>query len=303
MDTVDFVYRFDPKNPSLKPPPADAEAAKGALEEGNRKFSRWIRSCQENAPSEADEPFVVTCNGLEVGLVRKEDRTPRQAPFAVVVGCSDARVPVEMVFGQGPNNIFVVRVAGNVMGDVGQGSIDFALSALGESVKVVVVLGHTGCGAVTAAVDTYLEPQKFLSRTTTPGLRSIQERLFVAIREAANGLKAVWGVHAADSPGYRAALIEAAVTLNAAQGAYDLKHLAKHSAEAGVEAYFGVFSVLTNQVSMPVIPGAPVADGNVQLAPAPAKPEEIHALARRVAEILRCKDHTPAPKAGHAPTA
>ena len=74
---------------------------------------------------------------------------PKQAPFAVVIGCSDARVPTEMIFGQGFNDLFVIRVAGNVLGDVCLGSIDFAVEALSESVKLLVVLGHSGCGAVT----------------------------------------------------------------------------------------------------------------------------------------------------------
>ena len=90
---------------------------------------------------------------------------PKQAPFAVVVGCSDARVPTEMIFGQGFNDLFVIRVAGNVLGDDCLGSIDFALNALSESVKVVVMLGHSGCGAVTGAVDAYLRPLKFWSKT------------------------------------------------------------------------------------------------------------------------------------------
>jgi carbonic anhydrase len=148
MDTVDFVYRFDPKNASLKVPPHDAEAARQHLENGNRMFSQWMYSCRTHDTTKGSPRYVVQCNGLEVGMVRKPDEMPKQGPFAVVVGCSDARVPTEMLFGQGFNDLFVIRVAGNVMGDVCMGSIDFALSALSESVKVVVMLGHSGCGAV-----------------------------------------------------------------------------------------------------------------------------------------------------------
>jgi len=129
-------------------------------------FSQWMASCQTSTLS-ADEPqYIVPCNGLEVGMVRVMGQLPKQAPFAVVVGCSDARVPTEMIFGQGFNDLFVIRVAGNVLGDVCLGSIDFALSALSDSVKVVVMLGHSGCGAVTGAVDAYLRPLKFWSKTT-----------------------------------------------------------------------------------------------------------------------------------------
>ena len=88
--------------------------------------------------------YVVQCNGLEVGMNRSVGQMPKQAPFAIVVGCSDARVPIEMLFGQGFNDLFVIRVAGNVLGDVCMGSIEFALNALSESVKCVVDARSSG---------------------------------------------------------------------------------------------------------------------------------------------------------------
>ncbi|MBV8075200.1 MAG: hypothetical protein JO284_02315, partial [Planctomycetaceae bacterium] len=139
MNTIDYVYRFDPKNPSLKPPPHDADVARRMLEDGNRMFSCWMESCRAHDLSKGEPRYVVQCNGLEVGMIRTHGEMPKQAPFAVVVGCSDARVPIEMLFGQGFNDLFVIRVAGNVMGDVCLGSIDFALNALSESVKCVVM--------------------------------------------------------------------------------------------------------------------------------------------------------------------
>lgn len=161
MNTIDYIYRFDPKNPSAKATPPDAESARRMLEDGNRMFARWMESCQKSSFTEGSEPrYVVQCNGLEVGMWRTHGQMPRQVPFAVVVGCSDARVPTEMIFGQGFNDLFVIRVAGNVLGDECLGSIDFAINALSESVKVVVMLGHSGCGAVTGAVDAYLRPLK-----------------------------------------------------------------------------------------------------------------------------------------------
>ena len=98
-------------------------------------------------------------------MVRAQGEMPKAAPFAVVVGCSDARVPTEMIFGQGFNDLFVIRVAGNVLGDECLGSVDYALNALSDSVKVLIVLGHSGCGAVTAAVDAYLKPLSFWSKS------------------------------------------------------------------------------------------------------------------------------------------
>lgn len=73
-----------------------------------------------------------------------------QKPFAVILGCSDSRVPPEVVFDQGLGDLFVVRVAGNVADDVGVASIEYAVEHLGA--RLVLVLGHERCGAVTAAV-------------------------------------------------------------------------------------------------------------------------------------------------------
>ncbi len=74
-----------------------------------------------------------------------------QKPFAVILGCSDSRVPIETLFDQEPGNIFVVRVAGNFVNDDGLGSIEFSLEILKSS--LVMVLGHSGCGAVGAAMQ------------------------------------------------------------------------------------------------------------------------------------------------------
>jgi carbonic anhydrase len=303
MDTVDFVYRFDPSNPSLKVPPHDAEAARKNLEDGNRMFSQWMYSCRTHDVTHGSPRYIVQCNGLEVGMVRKSDEMPKQAPFAVVVGCSDARVPTEMLFGQGFNDLFVIRVAGNVMGDVCMGSIDFALSALSESVRVVVMLGHSGCGAVTGAVDSYLQPLKFWARTTTPMLRSIQERIFVAVREAANGLQLVWGEQASTSPGYRTALIEGAVALNAAQAAFDLRQEVEKAAKWEIEVLFGVFNLHNHQVSMPVVPDAPVADENVHLSYAPTNPKEFKALSIQMAQLLKPRHFDSYQATNHEPKA
>ncbi|WP_092056276.1 carbonic anhydrase [Planctomicrobium piriforme] len=289
MKTIDYIYRFDPKNPSAKPLPHDAQAACGILEDGNRLFSAWMESCRTGTTSEGEPRYVVPCNGLEVGMNRTLGEMPRQSPFAVVLGCSDARVPTEMLFGQGFNDIFVIRVAGNVLGDVCMGSIDFAITSLSESVRVVVVLGHSGCGAVTGAVDAYLRPLKFWSKTMSPNLRSIIERIFVAVREAANGLEEVWGADARNLPGYREALIESAVSINAAQAAFDLRQEVERNGRWEIEVFYGVHNIRNHQVCMPVDPNAPRSDDNVRLAHAPTNPTEFHALAVQMAELLRGK--------------
>ena len=83
---------------------------------------------------------------------RVEDTAPHQAPFAVVVGCSDSRVPVELLFDQGIGDIFVIRTAGNnVNSEMVMGSVDYAIEHLG--VKLLLVLGHGSCGGVTGAIS------------------------------------------------------------------------------------------------------------------------------------------------------
>jgi carbonic anhydrase len=83
------------------------------------------------------------------GPRRRKEIAKGQKPFAVVVGCSDSRIPPELVFDQGFGDLFVVRVAGNIADDVALGSVEYAVSHLGT--ELVVVLGHGSCGAVTAA--------------------------------------------------------------------------------------------------------------------------------------------------------
>jgi carbonic anhydrase len=286
MNTIDYIYRFDPRNPSAKPIPSDAEIARDVLENGNRMFSRWMESCRTGTTSEGEPRYVVSCNGLEVGMLRTHGEMPRQSPFAVVVGCSDARVPTEMLFGQGFNDLFVIRVAGNVLGDVCMGSIDFALTALSESVRTVVMLGHSGCGAVNGAVDAYLQPTKFWSRTMSPMLRSLIQAIFVAVREGANALEIVWGPNARSMPGYREALIETAVCVNAAQAAFNLRQEVERNAKWEIEVLYGVHNIRNHQVCMPVDPSASRKDENVRLALAPTNPREFQQLAVRMAEIL-----------------
>jgi carbonic anhydrase len=288
MNTIDYVYRFDPHNPSTKPLPPDADAARKSLEDGNRMFARWMASCHKGTFTKGEEPrHVIQCNGLEVGMVRKEGGMPKQAPFAVVIGCSDARVPTEMLFGQGFNDLFVIRVAGTVLGDVCLGSVNYAVEALSESVRILVVLGHSGCGAVTAAVDAYLWPLKYWAKSSSPPLRSILQKIFVPVREAANALEAVWGPEARHMPGFRDALIETAVGLNAAQGAFALRQEIETTGRWEIDVLFGVYNLFNHQVMMPNDPFAPPTERNVRLAQAPANPREFSTLAHDLAVILQ----------------
>lgn len=107
-----------------------AEKAIERLIEGNRRF--------------------VAGEGTATGVFHEHLREIQQ-PFAVIVGCSDSRVPPELLFDQEFGDLFVVRVAGNVVAPTQAGSVEFAVQVLGT--RLVVVLGHSQCGAVTAALD------------------------------------------------------------------------------------------------------------------------------------------------------
>jgi carbonic anhydrase len=93
---------------------------------------------------------VLSIDSLDLHA-RRTELVPKQTPSAVILGCADSRVPPELVFDQGLGDLFVVRVAGNVVTPSQMGSIEFAVDSLG--CRLVVVLGHTQCGAVKAAVQ------------------------------------------------------------------------------------------------------------------------------------------------------
>ncbi len=97
--------------------------------------------------------------------------THEHNPMAVILGCSDARVPVEIVFDQGLGDLFVIRVAGNVVAPSQIGSVEFAVEKF--DTKLVVVLGHSHCGAVTACVEALISPDQYY----TPNLQSIVDRI------------------------------------------------------------------------------------------------------------------------------
>lgn len=98
-----------------------------------------------------------------------------QEPFAIVLGCSDSRVPAELLFGQGFGDLFVIRVAGNIVAPSQVGSVEFAAARFGT--RLAVVLGHTQCGAIAATLDELHEPACHQS----PNLRSIVDRIRPAV--------------------------------------------------------------------------------------------------------------------------
>ena len=102
---------------------------------------------------------------------RRPEPTASQDPFAIILGCSDARVPAEIVFDQGLGDLFVIRVAGNIVAPSQVGSVEFAAERFGT--RLVVVLGHTRCGAIAATLEQMQDPSAKGSRN----LASIVDRV------------------------------------------------------------------------------------------------------------------------------
>jgi carbonic anhydrase len=110
-----------------------------------------------------------------LSAARRAELVDGQSPFAVILACSDSRVPVELVFCQGLGDLFVIRVAGNVVAPSQIGSVEYAAARLGT--KLVVVLGHSNCGAVDATLQELAQVQE----TRSPNLRSIVDRIRPAV--------------------------------------------------------------------------------------------------------------------------
>ncbi len=124
---------------------------------------------------EGNRRFVAHLNGGEPvgGRIRPEDAAALQRPQAIVLGCSDSRVPAESVFDQGLGDLYVIRVAGNIVAPSQVGSVEFAAEKFGT--RLVVVMGHTGCGAIQATLDTMKGPTP--TGASWRNLRSIVDRV------------------------------------------------------------------------------------------------------------------------------
>lgn len=124
------------------------------LKEGNQRFVSGVRSVD-----------------TMVKQIHRSDISEGQSPFAIILGCSDSRVPAEIVFDQGLGDLFVIRVAGNIVAPSQVGSVEFAVEQFGT--PLVVVLGHSNCGAVTAT----LEDMEKASDTKSSNVLSIVNRI------------------------------------------------------------------------------------------------------------------------------
>ena len=170
----------------------DAREALERLREGNRRFV-------SDTPGRRE----ALANRL-----RHSNLTAGQEPFAIVLGCSDSRVPAEIVFDQGLGDLFVIRVAGNVVAPSQVGSVEFAAERFGT--RLVVVLGHSNCGAIEATLEELRRP--FTEQSLN--LRSIVDR----IRPSVEALLAAGADRDPD------ALVDQAVRANIRVAANFLRH-------------------------------------------------------------------------------
>jgi carbonic anhydrase len=122
---------------------------------------------------EGNVRFQMNVRGIDAFLsqARREELKNNQEPFAIILGCADSRVPAEIVFDQGLGDLFVIRIAGNIVAPSGIGSVEFAASRFGT--RLVVVLGHQRCGAVLSTLEELRRPTENQSRN----LRSIVDRV------------------------------------------------------------------------------------------------------------------------------
>ena len=131
-----------------------ANEALQRLQEGNKRFVSGVRSIDSL-----------------VKQMQRQDFVDGQAPFAIILGCSDSRVPAELIFDQGLGDLFVIRVAGNIVAPSQVGSVEFATSQFGT--PLVVVLGHSMCGVVMATLEEIKRP----SDQTSSNVLSIVSRI------------------------------------------------------------------------------------------------------------------------------
>ena len=288
---VEFVYRFDPDNPfpehyGSKPGevagrPTTPDEAASRLISGNKVFADFMAACnRESSPGVAHPggemglQFVRHCDGLEVGL-----GDGHQDPFAAVLGCVDARVPIELALGQEFDDLLTIRTAGNTLIKSGEamGSLHFALAnyapkparpdtgapAQKGNIRLILVLGHTDCGAVKAAFEGFAKrPPEHLFANTPPALFSILWEISKAVKFVMHH-KAVIGDD-------ETTLKDAVSYVNAAMTARRIDEIRRRMViknlieEPALEVRFGLFDVTDHRIAEGVLI-APPADNSAML--------------------------------------
>ena len=247
LKTVDIIYRYEARDTPARPLPTDSDAALRRLNGGNGDFAALL----DHVKDEIGIQQIIPVDPGDLGLDPNVAGAPKQRPFAAVLGCSDARVPIELIFNEGPNDLFVIRVAGNGLGTEVLGSLKYAVDHLGGTLKLIVVLGHSGCGALTTAVDVFLNPGDYLAIAAQHSIRSILDRSLIVVQASANRLLSAFGPDVTRNPGYRQALIEASIVTNAALSAYSIQQEFISHDLPGLQAVYGVYVLETREVWAP----------------------------------------------------
>ena len=272
----ELIYRFDPNDVEVRPMPRTADEARQLLVQGNRDFAEMTDATRTDT-----RKCIIPFDPRAFGWGVANADAPVQAPFAAVLGCADARVPTEMVFTKGCNELFVVRVAGNVLGEECLGSLRYAVMHFPETLKLIVVLAHTKCGAVTEAVDLYLEPGRYIQIASDFSIRSIEDQILVAVRVAAMSMELLYGLEITRKPECRPALIEAACILNAAWTAYCLRQVFRlEFPDLGV--VFGAYDLVTRYVRLPLSPAGELTEEEKGLFTPPEDIEGFRQLSRKI---------------------
>jgi len=246
----EIIHRYEEGAGSGAPLPRNATEARLRLEEGNRAFASLFDS-----PA-VDGHVTKSIVPIDLSRIRDADGATEQRPFAAVLGCADARVPTELIFNMGPNDVFVMRVAGNGLGSDVLGSVRYAVEHLGKSLKLIAVLGHSGCGAVSSAVDVFLNPSGYLALATNRTIRGILDQLGMAVHASARKLQDTFGGDVASRPGYRSALIEMAVVTNAAFTAHSLQRAIRDEEITEIQATYGVYLLESGRIWAPKVGSA-----------------------------------------------
>jgi carbonic anhydrase len=285
---MDIIYRYDPFAALIPRQSMDAQRAINELEQGHLRFRNILMHVHKELEGNAHPgSIIIPSDPLALGFALIAGMPIQQAPYALILGCSDARVPIERIFDQPPNELFVIRVAGNVLGTECLGSIDYAVQNLKESLRLMVVLGHSGCGAVSAAVDAYLSPQDYPEIAFTHALRSLVDRIQIAVRGAAKAIDRVHGPSEKRNPGYREALLETTVYLNAALTAFDVRKEIEAIDGHMVRTVYGVFDLVDQRVH--ALPHRKHAVAETTFGQIPSNTDEFTALGDRLARAVQIK--------------
>lgn len=243
---LEIVWQFAPAQQPDSAPQTALEALH-RLDSGNAAYAEFTAQVQTG---EAAGKHIVPLSLRDLGMPEGAASFPGQEPFAAFLGCADARVPLETIFGIRANSAFVLRVAGNILGSENLGSLEFAVANF-PSLHLLAVLGHTDCGAVTAAADAFLQPSAYLRFAPTQPLRAIVDSLLLPVRAAAAALEDVHGSAVQSEPGYRTAVIELASALNAALTAQIAADHFAVASNANLDVAYAVFNLQNRRVGLP----------------------------------------------------